>query len=154
MTLKGLLTVFSAFMQENGMEYWIAHGTLLGWYWNQKLLPWDTDVDVQITSATLIVMATKFDMTELIYGPRWKRVKYLLDVNPYSRDISADDVANRIDARWIDTTNGKYIDITVLHSSGVMEFEIDSDGHDFFCKDGHRYLVSSYSPQLLLGLVY
>jgi hypothetical protein len=25
---------------ELGLETWIAHGTLLGWWWNGKILPW------------------------------------------------------------------------------------------------------------------
>lgn len=25
------------------------HGSLLGWWWGQKVLPWDTDIDVYVS---------------------------------------------------------------------------------------------------------
>lgn len=60
---------------------------------------------------------------------------YLLDINPHFSILSTGDVANKIDARWIDMENGKYIDITALHTR-------DGDSSVLFFKDGHQYTVS------------
>ena len=60
-SLDGLLTSFAEFMEVNRFEFWIAHGTLLGWHWNQKHLPWDTDIDVQVSGPILMALARKFN---------------------------------------------------------------------------------------------
>jgi hypothetical protein len=51
LSLRNLLASFTTFMIVNDFEFWIAHGTLLGWYWNERLLPWDTDVGVQVRTS-------------------------------------------------------------------------------------------------------
>jgi hypothetical protein len=33
---KQLLDSYSAFLLQNHLQSWIAHGTLLGWFWGQK----------------------------------------------------------------------------------------------------------------------
>lgn len=43
------------------LETWLAHGTLLGWWWNGRTLPWDYDVDAQVTGRTLIVLAKRYN---------------------------------------------------------------------------------------------
>ncbi|KAJ3380464.1 hypothetical protein HDU92_005961 [Lobulomyces angularis] len=47
-TLLEILQGFSEFSTTNNILFWISHGTLLGWYWNQKILPWDEDIDLQV----------------------------------------------------------------------------------------------------------
>lgn len=47
--LSCLITFFLSIMNDIGAETWLMHGYLLGWYWNRKILPWDLDLDVQIT---------------------------------------------------------------------------------------------------------
>lgn len=36
-TLTHLIQAYLNFFDENGLETWIAHGTLLGWWWNGKV---------------------------------------------------------------------------------------------------------------------
>ncbi|KAL2166354.1 hypothetical protein VTG60DRAFT_2912 [Thermothelomyces hinnuleus] len=43
------------------LETWLAHGTLLGWWWNGRILPWDFDVDAQVTGATLALLAERYN---------------------------------------------------------------------------------------------
>ncbi|KAL2117251.1 hypothetical protein VTJ04DRAFT_9419 [Mycothermus thermophilus] len=45
------------FSEELKLETWLAHGTLLGWFWNGHNLPWDVDVDVQVMGETLIQLS-------------------------------------------------------------------------------------------------
>jgi hypothetical protein len=143
-SLTALLSSFALATSELKVETWIAHGALLGWYWNQRLLPWDTDIDVQLSFETLKSLASSNNMTEYKYTlPEEKSPRiYLLDINPHYVISSSADVANKIDARWIDTTNGKYIDITAVHLPTSDEGSEPVDQSLLFCKDGHRYKVS------------
>lgn len=143
-TLTALMSSFALAMNELKAEIWIAHGALLGWYWNQRLLPWDTDIDVQLSFDTLKSLAASNNMTEYKYTlPEEKTPRiYLFDINPHYLISSSADVANKIDARWIDTTNGKYIDITAVHSLKPGEGLKMAEESVLFCKDGHRYKVS------------
>ena len=147
-TLFGLMKSYAATMKDLRAETWIAHGTLLGWYWNQKFLPWDNDIDLQMASVTLANLV-HHNMTEYSYtvaGEHTPRT-YLLDINPHYKIASTRDVANKIDGRWIDTTNGKYIDITAVHvSTGKPEY-ISSDQGVLFSKDGHQYEVRNRSSR-------
>ena len=36
-TLQNMIKAYLGFFQEKGLETWIAHGTLLGWWWNGKV---------------------------------------------------------------------------------------------------------------------
>ena len=43
-----LLKTFDAFCKENGIKYFLSHGTLLGAVRYKKFIPWDDDVDVLV----------------------------------------------------------------------------------------------------------
>lgn len=141
-TLEALLSSYATTMRTLNVQTWLAHGTLLGWYWNRKLLPWDTDIDVQMSGTDLVALAAKHNFTEFEYPlPRTASTRtYLLDINPHHSITSLKDVANKIDARWIDQTNGKYVDITAMHHDerDAATGQVTS----MFCKDGHRYKVT------------
>lgn len=130
-TLENLLATFAITMTDLDVSFWIAHGTLLGWFWNEMLLPWDTDLDVQMQLSSLqkiaITSALRYFPSPISSIP----TSYILDVNQFYSDGSLRDEANKIDARWIDTDNGKYIDITATR---------ERDG-SMYCKDGHHYEV-------------
>ncbi|EON61750.1 hypothetical protein W97_00966 [Coniosporium apollinis CBS 100218] len=142
-TLRHMIRAYLQFFRAEGIETWIAHGTLLGWWWNGMLLPWDWDVDVQVSGATLAHLATHYNRTLHDYtspslaGPR----SYLLDINPWSRERERGDGQNIIDARWIDTRNGLYIDIT-----GLSETHPDLAPGVVSCKNYHRYRMEDLYP--------
>jgi hypothetical protein len=46
MRLKALIQTYLSTMDDIGVETFIVHGTLLGWWWNRRIMPWDDDVDV------------------------------------------------------------------------------------------------------------
>src|ERR1700722_319452 len=62
----------SDFTDEKQIPSWIAHGTLLGWWWGGSFLPWDSDIDVQMNANFLYVLA-RFNNTVL-------SDRYLVDV--------------------------------------------------------------------------
>ncbi|CRK14844.1 hypothetical protein BN1723_010499 [Verticillium longisporum] len=51
--LRNLIRAYLTVCSENKVETWLAHGTLLGWWWNGQVMPWDYDLDVQMSAATL-----------------------------------------------------------------------------------------------------
>jgi len=135
------------------------HGTLLGWWWNRKvgaatslqrleskltssvsqILPWDSDSDVQVSEPSMHYLAAYYNMTVFHYKtPRIPEGRdYMLEINPYYVNREQTDKLNVIDARWVDTDTGLFIDITtarynLTHPAGEGMLS---------CKDGHEYRV-------------
>ena len=146
-------------MADLGAETWIIHGTLLGWWWNRKvrpdalslplpgikqlqILPWDSDIDVQMTNTTVHFLASYYNMT--IHN--FKKRNYLLEVNPKYTDNSYEDYLNVIDARWIDTETGLFIDITAVRPRPGKKNVLCS-------KDQHEELVSVAECWMLPGRI-
>jgi LicD family len=131
--LARLVAAWSQFSLQAGVHPWINHGALIGWFWNQKLLPWDADIDVQI-------LYSEFPKLVALNGSEYGG-RYMLDVNPYhSQRLPID--GNTIDARFIDMTTGLFIDITAL----VMK------GGRLSCKSPHYYYVDDLFPLHLTQL--
>ncbi len=132
-----------------GLETWLAHGTLLGWYWGQRALPWDSDADVHISFESLRSMVDRgynmtvydrFSPAGVTEGEETRAGQYLLDINPHWNDGRVPNVRfgwkneNRIDARFIDMSNGAFIDITAvttIHSRGRRSLLVSKDGHTY-----------------------
>ncbi|MCJ1287529.1 hypothetical protein MMC26_006881 [Xylographa opegraphella] len=152
-----MVRAYLEIFQELGIETWIAHGTLLGWWWNGKaclteiiitMLPWDWDIDTQISESTLKYLATNLNHTFHTYTAATSAVHndpvtrtYLLDVNSQWEERERGDGFNIIDARWIDVHSGLYIDITA-----VSETDPDVLPGLLSCKNLHRYQVKDLYP--------
>lgn len=140
--LRDLIRSYLDVLGRHGAETWLAHGTLLGWWWNGAVMPWDYDLDVQVSNGTLAWMAEAMNRTEheyvaesMVDGTRVAVTKrYLLDINPHQGEIDRGDGMNIIDARWIDMQNGMFVDIT-----GVREREVEQLPGVWSCKNKHRY---------------
>lgn len=108
------------------------------------MLPWDWDIDTQVSGSTLTYMAKHHNYTHYDYvskdDPPVERT-YLLDVNPASIERERGNGNNIIDARWIDTRNGLYIDIT-----GLSETHPDDQPGVWSCKNYHRYHTTDLYP--------
>ncbi|KAL2012981.1 hypothetical protein VTN00DRAFT_506 [Thermoascus crustaceus] len=144
--LTALMQTYLATMSDIGAETWIMHGTLLGWWWNQKILPWDSDLDVQVSEPTMHFLAEYYNMTEHHFklpGVKGGRT-YLLEINPHYVIRSTEDKMNVIDARWIDTSSGMFIDITTVRTDD----EARKRGRlsALICKDGHQYDENDIFP--------
>ena len=66
--------------------------------------------------------------------------EYLLEINPNYLNEGPLDPWNMIDARWIDTSTGLYIDITTVRANLTARAE-GTEGA-LSCKDRHHYVVS------------
>ncbi|KAG4442920.1 hypothetical protein IFR05_001624 [Cadophora sp. M221] len=142
--LSNLIQTYLATFSDIGVETWLMHGTLLGWWWNRKILPWDSDSDVQVTEASMHYLASYYNMSVFHYKtPRIPEGRdYMLEINPHYVNREQSDKLNVIDARWVDTTSGLFIDITtarynLTHPAGAGMMS---------CKDGHEYRDSYIFP--------
>jgi len=141
-----LLQAYLSSMADMGVQTWIMHGTLLGWWWNRRIMPWDTDMDVQISEASMRYLADYSNMTLWHHrgaDGRTPGKEYLLEVNPNWVNASTDDWLNVIDARWIDTETGLFIDITSVRRNVVGNGIIPAE---LMCKDKHGYQSGEIFP--------
>ncbi|SPO03506.1 related to mannosylphosphorylation protein MNN4 [Cephalotrichum gorgonifer] len=144
--LRELIRSYVTNFEKMGAETWIAHGTLLGWWWNGKIMPWDYDLDVQVSTATLRYLGEKWNQTTHEHtfvnsDGVTVNTTYLLDVNPHHIDIDRGDGQNIIDARWIDMSNGAFVDIT-----GLAERDPANHPGVWSCKNYHRYKTTDLYP--------
>ncbi|KAL2755107.1 hypothetical protein ACRALDRAFT_1064822 [Sodiomyces alcalophilus JCM 7366] len=144
--LKVLVQTYLATFRDLGIETWLMHGTLLGWWWNQQILPWDTDADVMITEPSIYRLAANYNMTTYYFEypavPNGRT--FQLEINPHYTTRDDSDKLNVVDARWIDMENGLFIDIT------TARYDLDhSEGEGVLvCKDGHQFRDTYLFPLL------
>lgn len=112
------------------------------WYPFQ-ILPWDWDVDTQVSTEVLFYMGDHLNQTTYKYVSEDGKVKrdFFLDVNPWSRQRTRGEGHNIIDARWIDIRTGLFIDIT-----SVSDIYPDTQPGVLGCKNFHKYNVSDLYP--------
>ncbi|USW49084.1 Putative LicD family protein [Septoria linicola] len=144
-SLAALIRTYLSTMRDIGVETWLMHGTLLGWYWNRKNMPWDSDLDVMVAESSIYFLASYYNMTIHHFRTRGSKIgrKYLLEINSHFQESELDK-ENRIDARWIDTDNGLFIDITTLRSNRTAVALGNSDA--MMVKDNHHYTFDDIYP--------
>jgi hypothetical protein len=112
-----------------------------------QILPWDSDLDLQVSEETIYFLAKYYNMTEYYFpltpGSSAGR-HYLLEINPHYTNGGTEDKSNVIDARWIDTETGLFIDISTIRKNWTA-IEDGVEGA-LMCKDRHHYLVSETNP--------
>ncbi|KAJ3390283.1 hypothetical protein HDU84_007664 [Entophlyctis sp. JEL0112] len=135
-SLVGALKAWSRFAEEKDIDWWISHGELLGWFWNGQLLPWDNDLDIQVSMRGLLRLAshnqTKIDG------------RYLVDVGT-SIFMRTKQAQNVIDARIVDTTTGYFIDVTGL-AKLVSKANDTTQYNAVHCKTPHKYSFDDIVP--------
>lgn len=146
--LSTLIRAYLTVMDRIGVETWLMHGSLLGWYWNHKIMPWDPDLDVQISERSMQYLSKHYNMTthRVELPSIGESREFLLEVNPNWTNSSVIDTENKIDARWLDTTTGLYVDITALRRD--EKAGVEGVQGTFMCKDGHRYKDTDIFPLL------
>ncbi|KAF2723543.1 hypothetical protein K431DRAFT_319011 [Polychaeton citri CBS 116435] len=144
--LRPLIQTYLSTMNDIGAETWIMHGTLIGWYWNRKTMPWDSDADVMMSEKSIEHLASYYNMTVHHYkipGVAGGR-DYMLEINPRWTNNSTEDKHNVIDGRWVDTSSGLFIDITTLRVNETARQE-GIEGA-MMCKDKHHYMYDDIFP--------
>lgn len=112
--LHRIVRAWTNYTRKKQMNTWIAHGSLLGYYFNGLILPWDDDLDVQITVESFWELLKNNGTIVIDYEDEYNPGKYLIDINPWIFKRDSYNPDNKIDARFIDLETGLYIDITVL----------------------------------------
>lgn len=143
--LAPLVQAYLSTMSDIGVTTFLMHGTLLGWYWNRRIMPWDDDIDVVVTENGIHRLAAGYNMTvHTFFVPSLDQQRaYLLEVNPHCVDPTTDP-DNAIDARWIDMESGLFIDITTLR----RDWNANALGMDgaMMMKDKHHYMYDDIFP--------
>nr|OQO17588.1 hypothetical protein B0A51_14939 [Rachicladosporium sp. CCFEE 5018] len=144
--LTALTHTYFKTMNDIGIETWLMHGSLLGWYWNRNALPWDSDIDVMVSERSIDHLANYYNMSMHHYAEpgRDGGRDYLLEINPHYHVDSTSDTTNVIDARWICTQTGLFIDITTLRRNRTAQ-EKGVDGA-MMVKDNHHYMYDDIFP--------
>lgn len=127
--LKSLLFTLTSICNEKKIKLIIMHGSLIGWHFNQKILPFDNDIDVCILEEDLI---------EFIKCDGLESNDYIIKVNPNFINRNSSDKDNVIDARIISKKCGVFIDITFLTT--VI------DNNFYCCKSPHYYNKNIIKP--------
>ncbi|KAF5025665.1 hypothetical protein F66182_2271 [Fusarium sp. NRRL 66182] len=141
--IKVLMQTYLATFRDLGVQTWLMHGSLLGWWWGKKVMPWDLDADVQVTEADIYFLAAYHNMS--IYYYQYEGCPegrfFQLDVNPYYKHRDRDDTLNVIDARWVDMQTGLFIDITAARYDPGHEMGegVLYDKHDHEFKDKYVF---------------
>jgi hypothetical protein len=106
-----------------------------------QILPWDSDLDVQVSEATIAYLAKYYNMTEYHFNlPEIETGRnYLLEINPRYTIRGIEDKLNVIDGRWIDTDTGLFIDISTVRKNYTAIAQGITGA--LMCKDKHHYLV-------------
>ena len=117
--LHRLVRSWLSFSRKNGINTWVAHGSLLSWYWNGFSFPWDYDIDVQVPIMDLHKLSLQFNQTLVVEDMEEGYGRYFLDCGSFITLRAKGNGNNNIDARFIDIDTGIYIDITGLAVSNT-----------------------------------
>ncbi len=88
----------------------IMHGSLIGWYFGEKMLPWDDDIDIVILDEHREKLKTL---------DKFQNNNILVEINPVIDTIKRDPY-NIIEARVICKHTGVFIDITTLSKGNLF----------------------------------
>ncbi|KAL7663614.1 Protein MNN4 [[Candida] zeylanoides] len=159
--LHGLMHAWLAFTRAHRLHTWVAHGSLLSWYWNGLLFPWDNDIDVQMPIADLHRLARRFNQSVVVDlgGSPVRYGRYFLDCGTYISRRDRGNGLNNIDARFIDIDTGAYIDVTALalsESQAPARYHVDGNfalqternraGQIYNCRNYHFSSLAEVSP--------
>lgn len=97
---------------------------------------------MQVTDTTLFELGRRFNQTYQKFHSAELDITrtYLVDVNPWIWERNRGDGDNIIDARFIDTSNGLFLDITGLSANNPDRTNVIE------CKNEHRYNTTDIFP--------
>lgn len=117
--LQQLIRGWIHFARILGVNWWLTHTSLIGWYWNGFHLPFEARATVQVPIGDIFdkliphnqsIIFDYKDSTSGHYG------SFFLDINPFSinggNDADGKNKVNLMDARFIDMSTGLVLDIS------------------------------------------
>ncbi|KAL7663616.1 Protein MNN4 [[Candida] zeylanoides] len=168
-TLNELLRVWLKFSSSVGVRTWLAHGSLLSWYWSGIGFPWDSDLDVQMPISDLYRLARGYNQSVVVEnvlrpdGTFNGVGRYLVDVTSSLTVREPTNGLNNIDARFIDLDTGMYLDITGLSASntptpkryataelaGLSDYDRNQQLAVYNCRNRHFLQLDEVQPLVL-----
>lgn len=161
-TLHRMIRTWLSFCRKQGITTWMAHGSLLLWYWNGIAFPWDNDIDVQVPVMDLHRLSLQFNQSLVVEDAEDGFGRYFLDCGTFITTRNHANGQNNIDARFIDIDSGLYIDITALAVSsdsapdryhGLLNEATDAPNEDintqlqvYNCRNKHFSSLAELSP--------
>lgn len=109
-----VMRTWLSFTRKQGLNTWLAHGSLLSWHLNGLNFPWDYDGDVQMPIQDLKYLSLKFNQSLIVENGEEGFSRYFVDCGTFITSRGHTNGENNIDARFIDVDSGFYIDITGL----------------------------------------
>lgn len=106
-----LIRSWFKFAEQAGIISWFNYGNAIGWYFNGLNLPWDNDVDVQVSISDLDKIGRSHNNTLIVEDPNLGSNLFWLHTDPY---YLRENINQFIDARYIDIITGLYIDISAV----------------------------------------
>lgn len=162
LVLHRLVRSWLSFCRKVGITTWVAHGSLLSWYWNGFAFPWDNDVDVQVPIMDLHKLSLNHNQTLIVEDTEDGFGRYFLDCGTFITLREKGNGNNNIDARFIDVDTGLYIDITGLALSSTQAagrydpripeelkkkpFEANNYIKAYNCRNNHFSTLGELSP--------
>lgn len=133
--LISLLNILVKICEKQDIKCILAHGTLIGYYFNKKILPWDDDIDLVLIGDSI----KKFLKLNKIQNKY-----FIIEVNPHYINRSPSDIVNVIDARIICKQTGYFIDITFLTINN--KYSTEQKKTVINCKSPHYYFLDDFLP--------
>ncbi|ODV96726.1 hypothetical protein PACTADRAFT_48543 [Pachysolen tannophilus NRRL Y-2460] len=148
--LHRLLRTWLQFTYQQNIITWIAHGTMLSWYFNGIQFPYDNDIDVQMPILELNKFSARFNNSLVVEDLTYGFGKYYVDCGAFMTHRSRENNNNNIDARFIDVDTGMYIDITALSlSNSKTPARYKNNKEVYNCRNNHFYSIQELSPVTL-----
>lgn len=164
LVLHRLVRTWLSFCRKVGITTWVAHGSLLSWYWNGFAFPWDNDVDVQVPIMDLHKLSLHHNQTFIVEDTEDGYGRYFLDCGTFITLREKGNGENNIDARFIDVDTGLYVDITGLALSNTRapdryranlpddlkekHFEANKQLKTYNCRNNHFSSLDELSPMV------
>ncbi|GMG39036.1 unnamed protein product [Ambrosiozyma monospora] len=79
--LHRLIHTWLQFTYKQGYVSFLAHGTLLSWYWDGLVFEWDDDIDVQMPIMDLNNLSMHFNGSMIVQDLKFGFHKFFLDVS-------------------------------------------------------------------------
>ena len=133
--LISLLDILVKICEKNDIKCILAHGTLIGHYFNKKMLPWDDDIDLVLIGDSI---------KNFLQLNKIQNKYFIIEINPNYINRSKNDRMNVIDARIICKHTGYFIDVTFLTINN--KYSKEQNKTVINCKSPHYYFLDDFLP--------
>jgi len=101
LTIKTLMEAMALTLEKHQIPYWLTHGTLLGSYRNNAIIPWDSDADIAMTLESLESFVTVVSKKDFEWEGSCKECTLIFRKGKH---------AHVIPFKFVNTTDGVYVD--------------------------------------------